>query len=107
MLSQSARRRGSLFRDSHGADLGDCMPVLFRRVAAALFASLAVASGSAAAQSVSGSLSGTVVDQTRQVLQGATVTLSSDATGDKRVTVTNQAGLFAFAAVQPGIYTVR
>jgi len=35
----------------------------------------------AAAQSVSGGVSGSVVDQTRQVIQGATVTLVSEQTG--------------------------
>jgi len=61
----------------------------------------------AAAQSVSGSVSGTVVDQTRQVLPGATVTLANESTGDLRVTHTNETGAFVFASVRPATYTVR
>jgi hypothetical protein len=70
---------------------------------------LALASSAAilAAQSVSGSVSGTVVDQTRQVLPGATVALRNEQTGDSRATQTNEVGAFVFPAVQPGVYTVR
>jgi hypothetical protein len=63
--------------------------------------------GLATAQSVSGSVSGTVVDQTRQVVPGATVTLLNEQAGDSRVTTSNEAGVFVFSAVQPGTYTVR
>jgi hypothetical protein len=63
--------------------------------------------GGAAAQSVSGSISGLVVDQTAQVMPGATVTLIDEQTGASRSAPTNDAGAFVFAAVQPGRYTVR
>src|SRR5262245_36298995 len=79
-----------------------------RRLLAAAVAALAVLVPRAAhAQSVSGSISGTVVDQTRQVVPGATVTLVNEATGDSRATVTTDTGLFVLSAVQPGTYTVR
>lgn len=61
----------------------------------------------AAAQSVTATLSGTVVDQSRQVVVGATITLVSDRTGVSRTAVTNDSGDFFFASVQPGVYTVR
>lgn len=61
----------------------------------------------AAAQSVSGSISGTVVDQSRQIVPGATVTLLDEATGVTRAAPTNETGAFAFSAVQPARYTVR
>ncbi len=60
-----------------------------------------------AAQSVSGSISGVVVDQTDQVLPGATVTLIEEQTGASRAVPTSESGAFVFTAVQPGRYTVR
>jgi len=61
----------------------------------------------AAAQAVSGSISGTIADPSHQVVPGATVTLINEETGAKRSMSTGERGTFAFAAVQPGIYTVR
>src|SRR5438093_8656307 len=61
----------------------------------------------ALAQSVSSTVAGTVVDQTRQSLPRATVTLVNELTGDLRATETNETGAFVFAAVQPATYTVR
>src|SRR5262245_40242943 len=78
-----------------------------RAILAALVALAVSAPHAAQAQSVSGSISGTVVDQTRQVVPGATVTLVNEATGDSRATATTDTGLFVLSAVQPGTYTVR
>ena len=61
----------------------------------------------ASAQTLTGQLSGTVVDSSDAVLPGATVTLVNDLSGDQRTTVTNAAGNFVFAAVQAGTYTVK
>ena len=61
----------------------------------------------ASAQTTTGSMSGTVVDSTGQVLPGATVTIVHERTGEQRVGTTNEVGLFAFAALMPGPYTVR
>jgi hypothetical protein len=84
------------------------MAVPKRRVAAAvLFALAACLPAAAAAQSVSGSVAGTVVDQTRQLVPGATVTLVNEQTADTRATSSNETGAFVFSAVQPGTYTVR
>src|SRR6266849_262304 len=52
-------------------------------------------------------LAGTVVDQTRQLVPGASVTLVNEQTGDSRATTSNETGVFVFSAVQPGAYTVR
>src|SRR5204863_8683684 len=59
------------------------------------------------AQSVSGGVAGTVVDQTRPLVPGASVTLVNERTGDTRATVSNETGAFVFSAVQPGTYTLR
>ena len=59
------------------------------------------------AQSVNGSLSGNIVDQSGALVPGADVSLTNDASQDVRRTVTNSEGFFTFAAVPPGTYTVR
>jgi hypothetical protein len=53
-----------------------------------------------------GTLSATVVDASGQVLPGATVTLTNEATGAARTMISNERGEFTFRAVQPGAYTV-
>jgi len=86
------------------------MTGFFRRAGSSLIAACVIVcglAGGAAAQSVSGSISGVVVDQTGQVMPGATVTLIDEQTGTTRTVPTNETGAFVFAAVQPGRYTVR
>src|ERR1051326_3255486 len=52
-------------------------------------------------------VSGTVVDSSSQVVPGATVTLTNEATGDSRATTSGAEGAFTFRAVPPGSYTVK
>jgi hypothetical protein len=84
--------------------------VSFNRVCAtsaiAIAGLLLLASG-AHAQTTSGSFTGTVVDDSGSVLPGATVTITEQETGAFRVQPTSGIGGFTFAAVLPGIYTVR
>jgi hypothetical protein len=58
------------------------------------------------AQRFTGELSGTVVDESGAAVPGASVTLTNEASGDQRRSVTNADGFFAFAAVPAGTYTV-
>src|SRR4030095_4116781 len=67
---------------------------------------LSFASAAAVGQTVTGTISGTVVDGSGQIIQNAAVTLVSERTGDRRIVTTNDTGGFVFAAVQPGIYTI-
>ena len=62
---------------------------------------------SAAAQAVSGVISGNVADPQGQVIPGATLTIVSEATNDARVTVSDGNGGFQVTNLQPGSYTVR
>src|SRR3954454_6916578 len=59
------------------------------------------------AQAITGTISGTVLDPNKGVIPGAKVTLINDQTGDKRTINTNEEGRFTFAAVQPGVYTLK
>jgi hypothetical protein len=60
----------------------------------------------AAAQN-SGILSGSVVDSQDQVVPGADITVTNEQTQEVRRAVTSDVGLFTFAGLQPGPYTVR
>jgi Carboxypeptidase regulatory-like domain len=54
-----------------------------------------------------GTITGTVTDNTGAVVLGATVTVISKATGDTRSTTTNDVGHFIFQNVDPGSYTIK
>jgi len=71
-------------------------------------ASLALVLGAlpAAAQDT-GTVSGTIVDNSNQVVPGATVTLVNEATSDTRTAASDGRGVFIFRAVPPGSYTVK
>jgi hypothetical protein len=58
-----------------------------------------------AAQSTSGSISGSVVDPSGLVIVGASVTLVSDQTRETRTTTTNETGAFVFFSILPGTYS--
>src|SRR5579872_1153984 len=57
--------------------------------------------------SVTGSLSGTVLDASGAVVPGATVRLTSETTKEARVTKSNAEGLFSFNAVPRDSYRVK
>ncbi len=59
------------------------------------------------AQSLTGTLSGTVLDDQGGVLPGADVTLTNIESKSASRTVTNTDGVFVFAAVPAGTYSVR
>ena len=59
------------------------------------------------AQGATGTLTGTVVDSSGAALPGATVTVTETNTLAVRSGVSNQAGLFRMAALDPGTYTVK
>ena len=75
-----------------------------------LFASIVVAfsiaSPSAWAQTT-GTISGTVKDVSGAIVPGATVTVTFTSTGLKRTATTNNAGEYAFPALDPGQYDVE
>jgi hypothetical protein len=62
---------------------------------------------SAFAQGGNATITGTVYDQDKAVLPGVTVTVTNEATGISRDTVTGPEGLFVIPTLLPGTYTVR
>jgi hypothetical protein len=58
------------------------------------------------AQLITGSIGGNLVDGSGGVLAGAKVTLTNEATGVVRDVSSNEAGVFNFPALQPGVYSL-
>src|SRR5687768_12369031 len=61
----------------------------------------------AAAQTVTGTIHGTVIDTSGGVLPGATVTVRNTDTGAERTVVANDSGFYSAPFVQLGTYSVR
>ena len=59
------------------------------------------------AQTITGSISGAVMDSSGGMIPGATITLLSEKTGQSRGSTSNSEGRFNFAALQPGTYALR
>jgi len=66
---------------------------------------LVLASATASAQS-SGTLQGTITDSQNAVMPGVTVTIKNTATAIERTTVTDAAGQYVAASLQPGHYLI-
>jgi hypothetical protein len=79
---------------------------MFLRVTAVLLLVVAITT-SLCAQTPSGEISGVVTDQTGAVMVGVKVTLTNPATNATREVQTNDAGLYAFPALPPGIYSLN
>ena len=78
-----------------------------RAFALALVSIVSMICGAVSAQTISGEISGTVLDQSGAVVPGAAVTVVSQSTGAMRTTSANEIGIFVFSALQPGTYTLR
>jgi hypothetical protein len=58
------------------------------------------------AQAVNGNMLGSITDQTKAAVPGATITITETKSGAVKTTKTNESGLFDFEALQPGTYRV-
>lgn len=57
--------------------------------------------------SITGSITGSVTDPSGQMIPGATVTVTSQATRDTRTATTNELGAFNVVAIPAGVYDVK
>ena len=71
-----------------------------------LLALLLLLAASGLAQGPTGEITGVVMDTSQAVIPGATVSLLNPQTGATRRITTNDAGLFAFPALPPGVYKI-
>ena len=76
-------------------------------VALSFLVALLALPGNTSAQSMTGALSGSVVDESGGVIPGADVTVINQASKSVRRTVTNADGFFAFASLPAATYTSR
>jgi Carboxypeptidase regulatory-like domain/TonB-dependent Receptor Plug Domain len=85
------------------------MTEIVRRLGFGLSAAALVSlmAANVSAQSVTGSISGTIVDEQRQVIPGATVTAINELTNESRVVTSSTTGTFLVTNLPPGSYTVR
>src|SRR5947209_20423961 len=58
------------------------------------------------AQNLTGTLSGTAMDQSDARIPGAEVVVKNDATGDTRTSKADSAGFWSVTALIPGSYTI-
>jgi hypothetical protein len=77
----------------------------FQRLARAA-CTLALCSAAVWGQTVTSTIVGTVVDPANAVLANAPVTLKDPATGSSRTATTDGSGIFRFANVNPGTYSI-
>jgi len=59
------------------------------------------------AQTPTGSIEGLITDQSKAVVSGATVSVTSTTTGQTITVTTNEEGFFSVRSLQPGIYNIR
>ncbi len=71
-----------------------------------LAALIGCAAATAFAQGGTATIIGTIYDQDKAVLPGVTVTVTNEATGITRDTVTGAEGLFVIPTLNPGTYTI-
>ena len=57
-------------------------------------------------QTSNGTIAGVITDPSGAVVQNATVTATSNNTGEKRTATTNSAGAYRLESVAPGVYTI-
>ena len=82
------------------------MFLTFARLVLALVLVAPAASAAAQSQAINGTIEGTVLDAQGAVLPGVTITVANIDTGDQRVVVTNDSGLFRAPLLTLGAYRV-
>jgi Carboxypeptidase regulatory-like domain/TonB dependent receptor len=72
-----------------------------------ILALIALVAASPFAQLTRGYISGTVQDSSGAVVEGVQISVREQATGIRRETVTNEAGVYRFVGLEPGTYEVE
>ena len=104
MRAQSSRGNRAVHSGTSGAMLGRRMPVFLNLLFAC--ALLIVASGSAHAQVLYGTLLGRVSDTTGAAVAGATLVATDIATNSAKTTTADGSGDYRFSDLEPGTYSL-
>lgn len=78
-----------------------------KRIVLSAILALASALGAFAQMTVTGTITGNIVDPSGQAVPGAKVTITSPKTGEQKTVTGNEVGAFNLNAVQPDTYTLR
>src|SRR5580658_1526009 len=108
--SMQNHRQTRLTRLSISRGTGNCRSRLFSALGAgtlALLLALLLAATPALHAQTTATITGTVEDASGSVVPNADVTITNEATNQKRDTVSDGSGLFVFPALVPGSYTVN
>src|SRR5688500_7353142 len=82
-------------------------PLPFSSVPVAAFAAFLLLVAPSTAQTVTGSITGAVQDESGSSVPGAALKLVSESTSAIRSILSDQSGNFVFNAVPPGVYTLH
>src|SRR5207244_4304494 len=110
LTNQESRRSSSGICSAHspiGIFLGGITMRSCEWLARLVFALTLACAGSAFGQSASGSIQGTVKDETGAVLPGATVTITNTDTSHARTLATDAGGRFVAPDLPPGPYEIK
>src|SRR5437660_2827554 len=77
------------------------------KLALIFYASAVLTAGPLRGQTLTGTILGTISDQSHAVIQGAQVKITEINTNYRRTEVTNDSGFFAFANLDPGNFRVE
>ncbi len=92
---------------NRGACFGRSLASIGAVLSCATVSLLLLAPAAVRAQSVTGTITGSVTDASGAVIPGATVKVTDTATGVTRNGASNAEGLFTFPELQPGVYSVQ
>lgn len=108
-----SKRQPTFLPEVHGSESltlseshSRCLGVLLKTLAFGLGV-LVLTAMPVTAQTISGSLSGTVSDSKGAAITGATVTVTSASRNETRTTQSGEDGRFVFPQLQPGSYALR
>src|SRR3989454_9141997 len=84
-----------------------CPPRSSSRLATLVVFAVFLLAGVAQAQTITGSITGTVVDSSGAIVPGSKVTVTNEATGAERTLITTENGVFIFTNLVPTTYSVK
>jgi hypothetical protein len=101
-MRNSVRRQSRITVQTPRQHIGNWTPVFLVVVLTLVTFSVMPLGG----QTTTGTVSGTVIDPAGAVIPGAMISVTNEATGDSRSTLTLESGNFSFPSLLPATYTI-